>query len=233
MQSNYEIALQNNSSPAFNPLSLQEIEQAAEGGSMKVSSGNSVSLPINANFNIPIQSYSDQANPLSLQQIQNASNGGLMLNHYVEGGGVENPVHGPGTLHGSQFNFNAAHHGLSPLSGTVAGHYDVGVMKKAEGGDVHVPEFYSEGGLNHRYVKGAGDGTSDSIPAMLANGEFVIPADVVSSLGNGDNDSGAHVLDEFLKTIREHKRKADANHLPPDSKGALGYLLEAKKKVKK
>ena len=96
----------------------------------------------------------------------------------------------------------------------------------------HVPEFYSEGGLQHRYVKGAGDGTSDDVPAMLANGEFVIPADVVSSLGNGSNDSGSKVLDNFLETIREHKQKHDAKHLPPDSKGPLAYLLEAHKKVK-
>jgi hypothetical protein len=106
-----------------------------------------------------------------------------------------------------------------------------------EGGPIgHNPEFFSEGGLNslkNSYVKGKGDGTSDSIPAMLANGEFVIPADVVSSLGNGSNDSGAEILSEFLKTIREHKRKADSRKLPPDSKGALGYLTEAKKKVKK
>ena len=100
----------------------------------------------------------------------------------------------------------------------------------------HNPKFFSEGGLNsikHRYVTGAGDGTSDSIPAMLANGEFVIPADVVSSLGNGSNDSGAKILDEFLKTIRAHKHKHDAKSLPPDSKGPLGYLLEAKRKVRK
>jgi len=108
----------------------------------------------------------------------------------------------------------------------------------AHGGTVgeHNPEFFSEGGLNsldNTYVKGNGDGTSDSIPAMLANGEFVIPADVVSGLGNGSNDSGAKVLDEFLKTIREHKRKTGADKLPPDSKGPLGYLLEANKKVKK
>jgi hypothetical protein len=109
----------------------------------------------------------------------------------------------------------------------------------AEGGSTnteHNPEFFSEGGLNtldNTYVNGKGDGTSDSIPAMLANGEFVIPADVVSSLGNGSNDSGAKVLDEFLKTIRTHKRKADPKKLPPDSKGALGYLLEAKKQAKK
>jgi hypothetical protein len=100
----------------------------------------------------------------------------------------------------------------------------------------HNPQFFSEGGLGqmkNTYVKGRGDGTSDSIAAMLANGEFVIPADVVSSLGNGSNDSGAKVLDEFLKTIRAHKRKASPKGLPPDSKGALGYLATAKKKVKK
>ena len=111
------------------------------------------------------------------------------------------------------------------------------LIGKAEGGSIqtdqgeHNPEFYSEGGLQHRFVKGDGDGTSDSVPAMLATGEFVIPADVVSSLGNGDNDAGAHILDEFLATIREHKRAADARHLPPDSKGALAYLQEAEKKV--
>jgi hypothetical protein len=102
--------------------------------------------------------------------------------------------------------------------------------------DDHNPSFFSEGGLGsmkNTYVKGKGDGTSDSIAAMLANGEFVVPADVVSSLGNGSNDAGAKVLDEFLKTIRAHKRKADPKGLPPDSKGALGYLAAAKKKVKK
>ena len=115
-------------------------------------------------------------------------------------------------------------------------------MRKADGGEImqddpsipegHNPQFFSEGGLQNRYVRGEGDGTSDDVPAMLANGEFVIPADVVASLGNGDNDSGAKVLDEFLAVIRKHKRDADAKHLPPDSKGALGYLAEAHSKVR-
>jgi hypothetical protein len=126
----------------------------------------------------------------------------------------------------------------SKIDFTLPGYPYGKVFKLAEGGNVpeHNPEFYSEGGLNslgNRYVKGNGDGTSDSIPAMLANGEFVIPADVVSSLGNGSNDSGAKILDEFLSAIRDHKRKADPKKLPPDSKGALGYLLEANKKAKK
>lgn len=110
---------------------------------------------------------------------------------------------------------------------------DGGVIVEGDDGQPveHRPEFFSEGGLKNTYVKGAGDGTSDDVPAMLANGEFVIPADVVSGLGNGSNDSGAEVLNEFLKVIREHKRKADAASLPEDSKGPLAYLLEAKKKV--
>jgi hypothetical protein len=106
----------------------------------------------------------------------------------------------------------------------------------AEGGEAeseHTPEFYSEGGMKNTYVQGDGDGTSDSVPAMLANGEFVIPADVVSSLGNGSNDSGSKVLDEFLQTIRQHKQQHAPNKLPPDSKGVLSYISEANHKAKK
>lgn len=106
----------------------------------------------------------------------------------------------------------------------------------AKGGHIdHNPEFYSEGGasLANRYVKGDGDGTSDSVPAMLASGEFVIPADVVSGLGNGDNDAGAKVLDEFMATVRQHKRSSKPNELPPDSEGPLSYLAKAKKRAGK
>jgi hypothetical protein len=107
---------------------------------------------------------------------------------------------------------------------------------KAEGGTIsdHNPQFFSEGGLGtleNRFVQGDGDGTSDSVPAMLANGEFVIPADVVSKLGNGSNDAGAGVLDQFLAIIREHNQKHNPKDLPPESKGPLAYLLEAKKRA--
>jgi hypothetical protein len=104
----------------------------------------------------------------------------------------------------------------------------------ADGGLIgHNPQFFSEGGMGNRYVRGDGDGTSDSVPAMLASGEFVIPADVVSGLGNGDNDAGAKVLDQFMQAIRKHKRAADPSELPEDSKGPLSYLEEAMKKARK
>jgi hypothetical protein len=67
---------------------------------------------------------------------------------------------------------------------------------------------YSDGG---RLLKGPGDGMSDSIPAKigsrqparLADGEFVIPADVVSGLGNGSTDAGAKRLYEMMEKVRK------------------------------
>lgn len=104
----------------------------------------------------------------------------------------------------------------------------------AQGGLIdHNPQFYSEGGasVGMRHVKGDGDGTSDSVPAMLAADEYVLPADIVSSLGNGSSDAGANVLDQFVQIIREHKRNADPEDLPEDSQGPLSYLAEAYERV--
>lgn len=120
---------------------------------------------------------------------------------------------------------------LTGLSGA-----NITPQSHAEGGSIeeHNPTFFSEGGLSsmdNRYVQGEGDGTSDSVAAMLANGEFVIPADVVSKLGNGSNEAGAGVLDQFLVEIRKHAH-SNGDKLPPESKGPLGYLLDAKRKVK-
>lgn len=67
---------------------------------------------------------------------------------------------------------------------------------------------YSDGG---RMLKGPGDGMSDDIPATiagrqparLANEEFVIPADVVSHLGNGSSEAGARVLYDMMDRVRK------------------------------
>jgi hypothetical protein len=67
---------------------------------------------------------------------------------------------------------------------------------------------YSDGG---RMLKGPGDGMSDSIPgvigrkqpARLADGEFVVPADVVSHLGNGSTDAGAKRLYAMMDRARQ------------------------------
>ena len=95
------------------------------------------------------------------------------------------------------------------------------------------PEFYSEGGAGTTYIQGRGDGTSDQIPAMVANSEYVLPADIVSALGNGSSDSGADVLDQFIQVIRAHKHSNPPDELPPESKGPLEYLSSVHMKGRK
>jgi hypothetical protein len=73
-------------------------------------------------------------------------------------------------------------------------------------------------------VNGEGDGQSDDIPAMLADGEYVIDAETVAQLGNGSNKAGAKVLDGFRQNIRAHKRNTPLNKIPPKSKSPLAYL---------
>ena len=83
-----------------------------------------------------------------------------------------------------------------------------GIMGLASGGGTsyHLGG-YSDGG---RLLKGPGDGMSDEIPATighkqparLADGEFVVPADVVSHLGNGSTDAGAKHLYKMMDKVR-------------------------------
>ena len=95
-----------------------------------------------------------------------------------------------------------------------------------------MPVFRTGGleGLGGKYVEGKGDGTSDDITAMLANGEYVFSADVVSALGNGSNKAGAERLSEMVKAIRERARSAPPDKLPPDAKSPLEYLKSPKGK---
>jgi YD repeat-containing protein len=90
------------------------------------------------------------------------------------------------------------------------------------GGDVHVPQFIT--GKTGYYVEGEGDGQSDSIPAMLADGEYVFDADTVAALGNGSNKAGAKMLDKMRENIRKHKRGASHKKIPPAAKSPLEYL---------
>ena len=71
---------------------------------------------------------------------------------------------------------------------------------------------YSDGG---QLLRGPGDGVSDSIPAKigrnqparLADGEFVVPARIVSELGNGSTEAGAKQLYKMLDRIQAGRKK--------------------------
>jgi len=68
---------------------------------------------------------------------------------------------------------------------------------------------FAQGG----YLKGATDGMADEVPATidgrqearLSDGEFVIPADVVSHLGNGNSEAGAKVLEQMMSRVRKER----------------------------
>lgn len=79
-----------------------------------------------------------------------------------------------------------------------------------------------------RYVKGGGTGTSDDIPAVLSDGEYVIDAQTVSMLGDGSSDAGAAKLDSMREEIRKHKGKHLAKgKFAPNAKGPLSYMKRA------
>ena len=77
-------------------------------------------------------------------------------------------------------------------------------------------------------VHGPGDGQSDDIPAMLADGEYVIDAETVAQIGNGSTKAGAQALDKFRENIRAHKRSAPLNKIPPKTKALTSYLKKGK-----
>ena len=97
---------------------------------------------------------------------------------------------------------------------------ELDAKKKAGGGML---QGYATGGLSDlgsysdggRLLRGPGDGVSDSIPAMigknqparLADGEFVVPARIVSEIGNGSTEAGARKLYAMMDRIQAARRK--------------------------
>jgi len=85
-----------------------------------------------------------------------------------------------------------------------------GLAQYAAGGMPDVP-------TDHGYLQGPGDGVSDDIPATiggsqparLAGGEFVLPARIVSEIGNGSSDAGASRLHNMMMRIDAKRRKGD------------------------
>ena len=131
-----------------------------------------------------------------------AANGGLM--GYAMGGGIganysgfddnNNPTSGA-----AQFNQGPQYPMQQP-------------QNFSSGGGIYNLGGYSDGG---RLLKGPGDGVSDDIPAQigarqparLADGEFVIPARIVSELGNGSTYAGAKRLYAMMDRVQANRKK--------------------------
>jgi hypothetical protein len=110
----------------------------------------------------------------------------------------------------------AAQYGVTPQA--VQQFMSSGQQSYAGGGSIP----YAAGG---KLLQGNGDGMSDSIPAdidgqrpaRLADGEFVVPADVVSHLGNGSTDAGAKQLYKMMDRVRQARtgNKAQGKEIQP------------------
>lgn len=118
---------------------------------------------------------------------------------------------------------------VSPASGVAS------VLPVPQASDT-INEMAGGGMAKGRYLKGITDGMADKIPssidgkqkAALSHGEFVIPADVVSHLGNGNSDAGAKKLYEMMSRIRKARtgnkkqgKRINPNQFMPG--GQVGY----------
>ena len=131
-----------------------------------------------------------------------AAEGGIMSlapNGYAMGG----PAPTTNFANPSQSMMGTSQYSMAtdPMTGNIA-------QRNMASGGIASLGSYSDGG---RLLKGPGDGMSDNIPARigqkqearLADGEFVIPADVVSHLGNGSTDAGAKTLYSMMSKVRK------------------------------
>lgn len=106
--------------------------------------------------------------------------------------------------------------------------YGGGITALAEGGMYNLGS-YSDGG---RLLKGPGDGVSDDIPATigqnqparLADGEFVVPARIVSELGNGSTEAGARKLYAMMDRVQKARSKTVGKNKVAANSRADKYL---------
>jgi len=160
--------------------------------------------------------------PAKLNLPTSTSSGKQVVPHYRFSPGMVSPTPAAGATGTENTYFNPSYTALSDADTaslypgySAAQAADGGLMGYATGGlsDARYNlGSYSDGG---RLLRGPGDGVSDSIPAMigkkqparLADGEFVVPARIVSEIGNGSTEAGARKLYAMMDRIQAARGK--------------------------
>ena len=99
--------------------------------------------------------------------------------------------------------------------------------KYAEGGEVAPEMGQPMGALSQAFsgaVQGDDGGQSDLVDAKLSPGEYVLDAETVSALGDGNTAAGIAKLDELRQQLRQQKRGAPTGDIPPPAQGPLSYM---------
>jgi hypothetical protein len=156
--------------------------QYAAGGPVEQMSNNAA---IGANTMYPMANMATSAFAVPYQDPRSTN---MMAAMNPSGGGTVDQMSGEPNMQGTRL----AEGGISDA------HYNLG--------------GYSDGG---RLLRGPGDGVSDSIPATighkqparLADGEFVVPARIVSELGNGSTEAGARKLYAMMDRVQAARKK--------------------------
>ena len=142
--------------------------------------------------------------------------------------GIGNPGESEPSTTSSQSGVgNPVEQGGNTSSDTGVGNPGESAANEARGGlnfnGKYYPPKYAQGGISNlgsysdggRLLRGPGDGVSDDIPAMigqkqqarLADGEFVVPARIVSELGNGSTEAGARQLYAMMDRVQKARKK--------------------------
>jgi hypothetical protein len=164
---------------------------------------NFFSPPGPVNYSIPVDNFGTYAVGPAMQSMQDAYNADMsaaqaqsISDQSSAGASDAGTGYGTGDTSGGFGEGQYAQGGLAAL---------------AQGGIANLGD-YSDGG---RLLRGPGDGVSDDIPAMigqkqqarLADGEFVVPARIVSELGNGSTEAGARQLYAMMDRVQKARKK--------------------------
>ena len=159
-----------------------------------------------------------------------------MLGYKDLGNGIYGFPNSDGTFTGTDGKKYDATGKLLSVDGPVAQLADQvaaanGGLMGLAGGGVGTLGSYSDGG---RLLRGPGDGISDSIPATigsgnpqparLADGEFVVPARIVSELGNGSTEAGARKLYQMMDRVQNARKKTTGKKQVAANPNAQQYL---------
>jgi hypothetical protein len=177
--------------------------QAADGGIIALAGGGPVEMmsdqaALGTNTMYPMANMTTSAFASPYQDPRSTN---MMSSMAPSGGGAVNQMSGEPNMQGTRLAMG----GVTDLGG------------------------YSDGG---RLLRGPGDGVSDSIPAQignrqparLADGEFVVPARIVSELGNGSTEAGAKQLYKMLDRVQNARAKTTGKSKVAKNTNAAKYL---------
>jgi hypothetical protein len=226
----------------INPSQAKDLYHFAAGGPVEMMSNNAA---IGANTMYPMANMTTSAFATPYQTPQSTN---MVQNMAPSGGGTVNMMSGEPNMQGTRLAEGGEAN--EDFLASVARAFGKGPKKEDPGPKyTYGPEQqqyqqmatgglsdagynlggYSDGG---RLLRGPGDGVSDSIPASighkqparLADGEFVVPARIVSELGNGSTEAGARKLYAMMDRVQAARKKTIGKDKVAHNSKAEKYL---------